>query len=425
MLDIKFIRENVEVVKKSLKDRGMEADVDRLLQLDKERRNLLSQAEELKHRRNIVSEKIGKLKKEGKEAAAELQEMKTVAQKIKELDAKVGQLSEKIGKIALLVPNIAHESVPVGKSPQDNIEVRGWGEQPQFGFEPLSHWDIADALGIIDFPRASKLSGSHFPLYRGWGARLERALINFMLDLHTSQHGYAEISPPFIVKRECMVGTGQLPKLEEDMYRCEEDDLFLIPTAEVPLTNMHRDEILKAEDIPLYYCAYTPCFRREAGSYGKDTRGLVRVHQFDKVELVKFVRPQDSDEELEKLVKDAEEVLQALGLHYRVVRLCTADISFAAAKCYDLEVWAPGEQRYLEVSSCSNFGDFQARRANIRYRPGKGAKAEFVHTLNGSGIALPRAVVALLETYQQKNGSVIIPEPLRSYMGGAERISKG
>ncbi len=318
-----------------------------------------------------------------------------------------------------------HKTVPVGKSPRDNVEVRQWGQQPRFDFQPRSHWDLAGDLGIIDFARASKLSGSHFALYRGWGARLERALISFMLDLHTQKHGYTEISPPFIVKRECMVGTGQLPKLEEDMYRCEEDDFFLIPTAEVPLTNMHREEILKGEDLPLYYCAYTPCFRREAGSYGKDTRGLVRIHQFDKVELVKFVRPQDSEEELEKLVRDAEEVLQTLGLHYRVLSLCTADISFAAAKCYDIEVWAPGERRYLEVSSCSSFGDFQARRAQIRYRPPGGAKAEFVHTLNGSGVALPRAVVALLETYQQKDGSVIIPEPLRPYMGGREKISKG
>lgn len=425
MLDTKFIRENVEVVKKSLKDRGMEADVDGLLRLDKERRGLLSQAEELKHRRNVASEEIGKLKKEGKGAAVELQEMKTVSQKIKGLDAKVGQLNEEISKIALFIPNIPHKSVPVGKGSGDNVEVKKWGEQPQFDFEPLSHWDLVDALKIIDFPRASRISGSHFALYRGWGARLERALINFMLDLHIKKHGYTEISPPFLVKRQCMVGTGQLPKLEEDMYYCEEDDLFLIPTAEVPLTNMHREEIFKAETLPLYYCAYSACFRREAGSYGKDTRGLVRVHQFDKVELLKFVHPRDSYDELERLVKDAEEVLQALGLHYRLVSLCTADISFAAAKCYDLEVWAPGERRYLEVSSCSNFGDFQARRAHIRYRPEGGARAEFVHTLNGSGIALPRTVVALLETYQQKDGSIIIPKPLRSYMGGAERISKG
>ena len=425
MLDIKFIRENMEVVKKSLKDRGMEADVDGLLQWDKERRGLLSQAEELKHRRNVVSEEIGRLKKEGKEAAAEFKEMKVVAQKIKALDAQVGQFNEKISKIALLIPNLPHKSVPVGKSPEDNLEVRKWGEQPQFDFKPLSHWDLVNTLRIADFPRASKLSGSHFILYRGWGGRLERALINFMLDLHINKHGYTEISPPFLVKRQCMVGTGQLPKLEEDMYCCEEDDLFLIPTAEVPLTNMHREEIFKAGTLPLYYCAYSACFRREAGSYGKDTRGLARVHQFNKVELVKFVRPQDSLEELEKLVGDAEEVLQALGLHYRLVSLSTADISFAAAKCYDLEVWAPGERRYLEVSSCSNFGDFQARRAHIRYRPEGGARAEFVHTLNGSGIALPRTVVALLETYQQKDGSVTIPEPLRPYMGGAERISKG
>ena len=304
------------------------------------------------------------------------------------------------------------------------MEVKRWGEPPSYDFEPRSYRDLSETLSILDFPRAAKLSGSHFVLYRGWGARLERALINFMLDLHVNKHGYTEISPPYMVKRECMVGTGQLPKLEEDMYRCEEDDLFLIPTAEVPLTNMHREEIFKPEDLPRYYSAYTACFRREAGSYGKDTRGLVRVHQFDKVELVKFVRPRDSGEELEKLLQDAEDVLQTLGLHYRVLSLCTAEISFAAAKCYDIEVWAPGEKRYLEVSSCSNFGDFQARRANIRYRPEKGAKAEFVHTLNGSGIALPRAVVALLETYQQKDGSVSIPEPLRRYLGGAEKISK-
>ncbi|NOX97344.1 MAG: serine--tRNA ligase [Nitrospirae bacterium] len=424
MLDLKFIRENVPVVKESLNNRNTEVEIDKLLQLDKERRDLLAQVEELKHQRNVVSETIGKLKKAGKEAREELREMKAVAQKIKEFDAKVGQLNEKIREKSLLIPNIPHKTVPVGKSPRDNVEVRQWGQQPRFDFSPRSHWDLAGDLGIIDFPRASKLSGSHFALYRGWGARLERALISFMLDLHTQKHGYTEISPPFIVKRECMVGTGQLPKLEEDMYRCEEDDFFLIPTAEVPLTNMHREEILKSEDLPLYYCAYTPCFRREAGSYGKDTRGLVRIHQFDKVELVKFVPPQDSGEELEKLVRDAEEVLQALGLHYRVLSLCTADISFAAAKCYDIEVWAPGERRYLEVSSCSSFGDFQARRAQIRYRPPGGTKAEFVHTLNGSGVALPRAVVAILETYQQKDGSVIIPEPLRPYMGGTEKISK-
>ncbi len=425
MLDIRFIRENPDLVKTILQARRMEADVDGLLRLDQERREILSRSEELKCRRNVVSEEIGRLKKEGKEALEELREMKAVALNIKELDAKVGEISEKIAKITLFIPNIPHKSVPLGKSPEDNVEVKKWGAPPSFDFEPRSYRDIADTLDLIDFPRAAKLSGSHFALYRGWGARLERALINFMLDLHVNKHGYTEISPPYMVKRECMVGTGQLPKLEEDMYRCEEDDLFLIPTAEVPLTNMHREEIFKPEDLPRYYCAYTACFRREAGSYGKDTRGLVRVHQFDKVELVKFVRPRDSEEELERLLKDAEDVLQTLGLHYRLLSLCTADISFAAAKCYDIEVWAPGEKRYLEVSSCSNFGDFQARRANIRYRPEKGAKAEFVHTLNGSGIALPRAVVALLETYQQKDGSVTIPGPLRRYLGGAEKISKG
>lgn len=424
MLDIKFIRENIGLVKKSLKDRGMEADVDELLCLDEERRELLSRAEELKHRRNTVSDEIGKLKRQGKDASGKIKDMKTACQEIKSLDAKVGDVDKTIRQLALNIPNIPHESVPAGKSPEDNVEVRRWGKPNKFDFEPLSHRDIADALGIIDFRAASKLSGRGFALYRGLGAKLERALINFMLDLHTTKHGYTEVFPPFMVKRDCMIGTGQLPKLEEDMYRCETDDLFLIPTAEVPITNIHRDEILRAEDLPVYYCGYTACFRREAGSYGKETKGLVRVHQFDKVELVKFVKPETSYQELESLLREAEEVLQQLGLHYRVLSLCTADISFAAAKCYDLEVWAPGERRYLEVSSCSNFSDFQARRAGIRYRPEKGGGAKYVHTLNGSGIALPRTVVALLETYQQKDGSVTIPEVLRSYMGGLDKIDR-
>ncbi|MCD5390935.1 serine--tRNA ligase [candidate division NPL-UPA2 bacterium] len=424
MLDLKFIRENPEEVKKTLKDRGMDADVDGLLKLDKERRNLLRKAEDLKHKKNIASSQIGKLISQGEEPKHKMAEMKAIAQKIKDIDKQVGEIDAKTTRIALLIPNIPHDSVPVGSDPEDNIETRRWGERPTFDFQPLSHWDIADALGIIDFRAASKISGRGFALYRGLGAKLERALINFMLDIHTTKHGYTEVFPPFMVKRECMVGTGQLPRLEEDMYRCEADDLFLIPTAEVPITNIHRGEILRAEDLPIYYCGYTACFRREAGSYGKETKGLVRVHQFDKIELVKFVKPETSYEELESLVRDAEEILQQLGLHYRVVNLCTADISFASTKCYDLEVWAPGKERYLEVSSCSNFSDFQARRAGIRYRPEKGGKAEYVHTLNGSGIALARTVVALLETYQEKDGRVTIPEALRPYMGGLDRIDR-
>ena len=422
MLDLKFIRENPEEVKKTLKNRGMEADIDRLLKLDGKRRNLLQKAEDLKHKKNIDSAQIGKLVGHGEDPKDKIAKMKLVAQKIKEIDKEVGEIDEKLAKIALLIPNIPHNSVPVGSSPEDNVEVRRWGEPSKFDFEPLPHEELADALGMIDFRAASKISGRGFALYRGLGARLERALINFMLDLHTSKHGYTEVFPPFMVKRECMIGAGQLPKLEDDMYRCEADDLFLIPTAEVPITNIHREEILRAKNLPVYYCSYTACFRREAGSYGKETKGLVRVHQFNKIELVKFVKPETSYEELESLLRDAEEVLQLLGLHYRVLNLCTADISFAASKCYDLEVWVPAEGRYLEISSCSNFVDFQARRAGIRYRPEKGGQAEYVHTLNGSAMAVGRTVVALLETYQQKDGSIAIPEVLRPYMGGLQRI---
>ncbi len=422
MLDLKFIRENKKKVKQSLKQRGMKLDIDDLLEADRKHRQLLQEVEKLKHERNVASNEIGELKQKGQDASKLIEQMKTVSQKTHVLDAEVKEVSTNMHSLSLLVPNIPHESVPEGKGPQDNVEVRRWGETPDFGFKPLNHIEIGKILRIIDFEVSAKLSGSGFAFYRGCGARLVRALMNFMLDLHTEKHGYEEVLPPFLVNRECMVGTGQLPKYEEDMYRIDEEDLFLVPTAEVPVTNIHRGEIIKGESLPLYYAGYTACFRREAGSYGKETKGLVRVHQFDKVELVKFVRPETSYDELEKLLLDAEEVLKSLGLHYRVVNLCTADIGFAASKCYDIEVWAPGEGKYLEVSSCSNCADFQARRAGIRYRPKPGAKPEYVHTLNGSGIAFPRAIVALLETYQQQDGSVIIPEALRPYMGGMERI---
>ncbi len=423
MLDLRFVRENGEKVKESLRKRGTKLDIDHLLELDSKHRQLLQEVEKLRYERNRASNEIGKLKQKGEDAGKLLEQMKAVSQEIHVLDSEVKEVSANIVSLSLLVPNIVDESAPKGKGPQDNIEVRRWGETPAFSFKPLGHIEIGKILGIIDFKVSAKLAGSGFAFYRGYGARLVRALINFMLDLHTEKHGYQEVFPPFLVNRDCMVGTGQLPKLEEDMYRIEKEDFFLVPTAEVPVTNIHRGEIIEGESLPIYYASYTACFRREAGSYGKETKGLVRVHQFDKVELVKFVRPETSNDEIEKLLQDAEEVLKSLGLHYRVVNLCAVDISFAASKCYDIEVWAPGEGEYLEVSSCSNFTDFQARRAGIRYRPKPDAKPEYVHTLNGSGVALPRVIVALLETYQQKDGSVVIPEALRPYMGGMERIS--
>jgi len=422
VLDIKFIRENPELIRKAVRDKGEEVDIDRLLQLDAERRELLSRVEGLKHRRNVASDRIGALKREGRDPSEVIAEMRGLSSEIKELDGRLRSIEEELDRLLLMVPNVPDPSVPVGGGPEDNVEVKRWGEIPDPGFEPLPHWELGGRLGILDMGRASKLSGSGFVLFRGIGAKLQRALIEFMLDLHTKKHGYTELWPPALVTRQCMTGTGQLPKLEEDMYRCEVDDLFLIPTAEVPVTNFHRDEVIPEEELPLYYTAYTPCFRREAGSYGKETRGLVRVHQFDKVELVKFVKPETSSDELESLLEDAEEVLQLLGLPYRVMALSTGDLSFAAAKCYDIEVWAIGLGRYLEVSSCSNFRDFQARRANIRFRPKDGGKPEFVHTLNGSGVALPRTVIAIMENYQRPDGTVEVPEALRDYMDGMEVI---
>ena len=422
MIDLKFIRENAELVKVSLKNRGNKLDLDAFLKLDEERRKLIQKAEDLKNRKNVDSEKIAKLKKEKKDAASLIEEMKKIGEEIKKLEEELSGYEEKVNNMLLLIPNIPDPSIPVSTDPKDNKEIRVWGKKPEFDFKPRPHWEIGDTLGILDFDRASKITGTHFALYKGMGARLERALINFMLDLHINKHGYREVSPPILVNRECITGTGQLPKYEEDMYHCEIDDLFPIPTAEVPLTGMHKDEVFDEKDLPVCYTAYTPCFRREAGSYGKDTRGLLRVHQFDKVEMVKFTRPEDSDAELEKMVTNAEEVIQLLDLPYRVILLCTVEIGFAARRCYDIEIYAAAQDKWLESSSCSNCSDFQARRLNIRYRTKEG-RNELVHTLNGSGIALARTFAAILENYQQKDGSVVVPKALRPYMGGTEIIN--
>lgn len=424
MLELKFIRNNLEIVARGISAKNADADIGALLALDEKRRDLLAMSEKLKAERNRANQEIAKAKKGGRPDPALIERMKEISSRIKALDTELAGLENDIHQRLLAIPNLPHESVPLGASEEDNKEIKRWGEPKEFAYEPRPHWEIGEQLGILDGRRASKLAGSGFALFNGVGALLERALINWMLDVHITKQGYTEVSTPFIVTRDCMVATGQLPKMEEDMYLVEVDDLFLIPTAEVPVTNLHREEILDSSRLPLYYTAYTPCFRREAGSYGKDTRGLIRIHQFDKVEMVKFVKPETSYEELESLLADAEQLLQMLDLHYRVLELCTADLSFASSKCYDIEVWAPGANSYLEVSSCSNFEDFQARRAGIRYRPEQGAKPEYVHTLNGSGLALPRTVVALLETYQNPDGSVTIPEVLRPYMRGMERIEK-
>lgn len=422
MLDIKLIRDNPQVLKDALKNRNNNMDIDALLDMDRKWRDLNAEAEELKRKRNISSEEMAMLVKEKYDISEKRIELKALSQKTKEIDDKVGAVRGEIDKILIEIPNIPHESVPVGLNEADNKEIKTWGNPKKLNFEAKTHVELSEKLDIIDFPRATKITGSNFVLYKGAGARLERALINYMLGMHTQKHGFTEVSPPFIVNRASMIGTGQLPKLEEDMYLAAEDDFFLIPTAEVPVTNIHRDEILSIEALPKYYTAYTPCFRREAGSYGKETRGLLRIHQFDKVEMVKFVEPETSYKELESLLVCAEAVLQSLELPYRVLSLCTGDISFAAAKCYDIEVWAAGVGKWLEVSSCSNFEDFQARRANIRYKNPKTNKPAFVHTLNGSGIALPRTVIAIMENYQQKDGSIVIPQALRAYMDGLEII---
>lgn len=421
MFDIKLLRSNFQEVKEKLKYRGEDiSELDRFEELDSKRRELTVESEKLKNKRNEVSAQIAQLKREKKDAEPFILEMREVGEKIKKLDEELSVIEGQLNHLLLSLPNVPHESVPIGESEDDNVEIRKWGELPHFSFEPKPHWDLGVELGIIDFERAAKVSGSRFAFYKGLGARLERALINFMLDLHIEKHGYTEMLPPYLVNRTSLTGTGQLPKFEEDAFLVEKEDYFLIPTAEVPVTNYHRDEILSADDLPIKYAAYSACFRSEAGSAGRDTRGLIRQHQFNKVELVKFVKPEDSYDELESLVRDAEEVLQLLGLPYRVLNMCTADLGFTAAKKYDIEVWMPSYNTYREISSCSNFEAFQARRANIRFRREPKAKPEHVHTLNGSGLAVGRTVAAILENFQQPDGSVKIPEVLRPYFGRDE-----
>lgn len=420
MLDLKFIRENPELVKKGIEAKNERDRVDEILELDKKRREILVVSEELKAKRNQVSQEVGKLKKAGQDTTAIVAEMKEVSDKIKEYDDKLASIEEELDNILLYVPNIPHESVPIGKSADDNVEVRRWLPEG-FSFElnekPLDHIELGRKLKILDFERGAKISGSGFPVYLGKGATLERALINFMLDFHLQNHGYIEVFPPFLVNRDSMKGTGQLPKMEEDMYFIDKDGLFPIPTAEVPITNLFRNEILKEEELPIKLVGYSACFRREAGSYGKESKGFLRVHQFNKVEMVKFVKPETSLDELEKLVNDAEDILKALQIPYRILMLCSGDLSFSAAKCYDIETWSPAENRWLEASSCSTFENFQARRANIRYRNETTKKPEFVHTLNGSGLATSRLMVSLLENYQTPEGKVIVPKVLQKYTG--------
>ncbi|MEN6327132.1 MAG: serine--tRNA ligase [Syntrophomonas sp.] len=424
MLDAKLIRANPEKVEQELQKRNLSGALDRFMRLDEERRRILASAEELKNFRNTSSQEVGRMKKAGQDATELMEKVRLAGQEIKDFDDQLKAVETDIEAILLGIPNLPHESVPVGKDEKSNLEVRRWGEPRQFSFEPLAHWDIGPNLDILDFERAAKLSGARFVVYKEWGARLERAVINFFLDVHTSRHAYREILPPFMVTADCMIGTGQLPKFAEDMFKVEGREMYLIPTAEVPLTNLYREEILEAKDLPLYLTAYTPCFRAEAGSHGRDTRGIIRLHQFNKVELVKITTAESSYDELEKLTLDAEEVLQLLGLPYRVVLLSTGDMGFSAAKTYDLEVWMPGYNDYKEISSCSNCEDFQARRANIRYRPAPKAKVQYAHTLNGSGVAIGRTVAAILENYQEEDGSVVIPEALKPFMGGLERITR-
>jgi seryl-tRNA synthetase len=424
VLDLKMIRQNPDKVREGLGKKGEDTQsVDALLVLDERRRSILTDVEKLKAERNKVSEQVARLKREKQDAQSLIEEMSVVSRNIKDFDEELRTVDGKIQDLLLRIPNLPHESVTVGTSEDDNREIRRWGEATQFDFEPLPHWELGVDLDILDFERGGKVTGSRFYFLKGAGARLERALMNFMLDLHTVEHGYREVFPPFIANQASVTATGQLPKFGEDMFKLEGLDYYLIPTAEVPVTNLYRDEILGMEDLPIYHAAYSASFRSEAGSAGRDTRGVIRVHQFNKVELVKFVVPEDSYDELEKLTKNAETVLQKLGLPYRVAEICTADLGFTAAKKYDPEVWMPSYQRYVEISSCSNFEDFQARRANIRFRRDKGAKPEFVHTLNGSGLAVGRCLAAVLENYQQADGSVVVPEVLRPYMGGLERIT--
>jgi len=422
MLEIKYVRQNLSEVQSALDARGTVVDLEFFKQTDAKRREILLEIEELRHHRNVVSERIAELKKAGEDTLNLVTEMRTVAGKIKNLDKSLAESEETINRLLLEIPNIPHTSVPVGKDETDNPVIKQVGTPPQLDFEPRPHWTLGGNLGILDFERAAKITGTRFPLYFGVGARLERALINFMLDVPTHEHGYIEALPPFAVNRQSMTNTGQLPKFEEDLFKLEGWDYFLIPTAEVPVTNIHQGEILNEEQLPVYYTAYTPCFRSEAGSYGKDTRGLIRQHQFNKVELVKFVHPQSSYDELESLLNHAETILTRLQLPYQVVSLCTGDLGFSAAKTYDIEVWMPAQGVYREISSCSNFEDFQARRANIRFRSRGKKGTQLVHTLNGSGLAVGRTVAAILENYQKVDGTVVVPEALRPYMGNMENI---
>lgn len=423
MLDVKLLRNNFDEVKQKLQNRGEDlGEFEKFGELDKRHRTLIVETEALKSQRNEVSQEIAKLKREKQDADAKIEEMRVVGDRIKTLDIELREIDEKLDMILMSIPNIPHESTPVGESEDDNVEIRKWGEVREFDFEPKAHWDLGTDLDILDFENAAKVTGSRFVFYKKLGARLERALINFMMDLHSNEHGYEEMLPPYMVNRASMTGTGQLPKFEEDAFLIEAEDYFLIPTAEVPVTNYHREDILKAEDLPRKYTAFSACFRSEAGSAGRDTRGLIRQHQFNKVELVQFVKPEDSYAALEKLTGNAEEVLRRLELPYRVLSMCTADLGFTAAKKYDLEVWIPSYNSYREISSCSNFESFQARRANIRFRREPGSKPEYVHTLNGSGLALGRTVAAILENYQDADGSVRIPKVLQGYMGGIEKI---
>jgi seryl-tRNA synthetase len=421
MLDLKFLRDNLDEVERRLATRGGAVDLGAFRALDDRRRVLLSEAESLKAERNQVSALIGRTKDKS-QVQGEIMRMKDVSARIKELDEELREAEERLKGLLLTLPNLPDAACPLGQSEADNPEICTWGNPPRLDFAPQAHWDLGEALDIIDFERATKIAGARFALAKGAGARLERALINFMLDTHTRENRYTEVLPPFLVNRDTMTGTGQLPKFEADLFHLDDPDYFLIPTAEVPVTNIFRDEILDGARLPICYTAYTPCFRKEAGAHGRDTRGLIRQHQFNKVELVKFTRPEDSETELDRLLADAEGILQALGLPYRVVDLCTADLGFSAARTFDIEVWLPAQQTYREISSCSNFRDFQARRAGIRFRREAGSKPEFVHTLNGSGLAVGRTLVAVLENYQQADGSVVIPEVLRPYMGGLEKI---
>ena len=423
MLDLKYIRNNIEFLKGILENRNAKIDLDRFEQLDEERRELLSEVETLKFKRNNASQEVGRLKRAGEDASHIIEEMGAVSSSIKAIDKKLSVIEGEIRYFQMTIPNVYHESTPVGNDDTDNILVRTWGEPTKFDFDVKPHWELGEELDILDFERGVKLGGSRFTLYKGAGARLERALINFMLDLHTSEHGYTEHLTPVLVKPEICEGTGQLPKFGDDMYKTE-DDMYLISTSEITLTNIHRGETLAEADLPKYYTAFSPCFRREAGSYGRDIRGLIRQHQFNKVEMVKLAHPNNSNEELEKMVVNAETVLQKLGLPYRVVQLCTGDIGFSATKTYDLEVWLPSEDTYREISSCSNCGNFQARRMGLRFKPAEGGKSEFVHTLNGSGLAVGRTLLAIMENYQQADGSFLIPEALKPYMGGLDVVKK-